>query len=122
MVFFAEMWYFLLRGGASYPVANFGGDHLLYRSHSPMKEMVVGCVTHGLIMFYAVACMVSDVFASHSGSNLSDHSPLFFRIHADCRLPTCLPLSSFSRPFQHLKRRLFGLRFLQMMLTVTSAS
>ena len=37
--------------------------------------------------------LVSDVFASHSGSNLSDHSPLFFCIRADCQSPSHLSSS-----------------------------
>ena len=42
--------------------------------------------------------LVSDVFASHSGSNLSDHSPLFFCIRADCQSPSHLSSSESSSP------------------------
>ena len=37
--------------------------------------------------------MVSNTFASHSGSNLSDQS-----IHADCQSPTCLSPAAPSSP------------------------
>ena len=42
--------------------------------------------------------LVSNTFASHSGSNLSDHSPLFFSIHADCQSPTCSSPAAPSSP------------------------
>ena len=38
--------------------------------------------------------LVTNAFASHSGSNLSDHSPLYFPIQADCQPPTSLPPST----------------------------
>ena len=42
--------------------------------------------------------LVSNTFASHSWSNLSDHSPLFFSIHADCQSPTCSSPAAPSSP------------------------
>ena len=51
-----------------------------------------------ILCFRSCSTLVPNTFPNHSGSNLSDHSPLFFSIHADCQSPTCLSPAAPSYP------------------------